>query len=799
MSLRVAIGLKVRSVMMLIILMVAIPVSLLPLLDHYVQATKTDVDFNTDGAKEDSERSAMMMMNQHYLCTDYGDIVHCDPSLSKLRSFEVSSNWSEIYRPSGTGSYVDGKYGKALMLEGTTDRESVEINNTQSINPMNFSVSFWIKTIPEQETTGAIISHSNANRDAGWDFMILENGTISFEVKEATGEVVAAVSNGEERLNYVNNNDSNKTSNKNTSLSSSSPSSSNGFTQIVGTFDGTEVSIYTNGYLDERVAYNGSYASDPKSPLKVGSIASSAGDLLWSGIIDDLALYNRTLDKEEIRTIYNSPNSYHSSQADGLISHWSFDETLNDTAATNFSNNGLLRTLIASMAFTPDGRLFFSEKNTGHIRIMDNGMVLDKPFVSIPDAHIDIEQGLLGLAVDPFFEKNHYIYLYYTADKNSSGIVNRLVRFTDSNNTAVNQTILLDNIPASPGFHSGGAVSFGPDDKIYLGVGDATISEFVQNPSILLGKVLRIDRDGKIPEDNPFPDSPVYTLGHRNIYGIAFDPKSGLGLIAENGDDLYDEINIITKGGNYGFPTMQPPNIAPETGDSNSSILPIRSYWRTPAPTQTIYYESDLNNHQYPDLNNQFLVGTFDGDIYALKFDSENRSIVEEQWIDLDIYPYSAVIAIAASPLTEDIYFAGNAIYKLTSIDSSTRKQTVFPVTFGFETEKNKVNNVEFSRGEEISKMTAEIETSDIDGAEQAESELTLRIEIPKALLPNIYNVTMTFDNGIKSTTKLLQHSAETGINNSANPLNSLIDLEYMPSSRFHVEIFGSSSSSDME
>ncbi|MGB8642268.1 MAG: hypothetical protein WCD28_08270 [Nitrososphaeraceae archaeon] len=87
-----------------------------------------------------------------------------------------------------------------------------------------------------------------------------------------------------------------------------------------------------------------------------------------------------------------------------------------------------------------------------------------------------------------------------------------------------------------------------------------------------------------------------------------------------------------------------------------------------------------------------------------MKFDSENRSIVEEQWIKLDIYPYSAVIATAASPLTQDIYFTGNAIYKLTSIDSSTRKQTVFPVTFGFETEKNIVNTVEFSREAESSK-----------------------------------------------------------------------------------------------
>ena len=102
--------------------------------------------------------------------------------------------------------------------------------------------------------------------------------------------------------------------------------------------------------------------------------------------------------------------------------------------------------------------------------------------------------------------------------------------------------------------------------------------KLAQNPTILLGKVLRIDRDGKIPEDNPIENSPVYTLGHRNIYGIAFDNKSQFGLIAENGDDIYDEINIIAKGGNYGFPAFQPPNISPELANESLSIQPVRSY-----------------------------------------------------------------------------------------------------------------------------------------------------------------------------------------------------------------------------
>jgi glucose/arabinose dehydrogenase len=117
--------------------------------------------------------------------------------------------------------------------------------------------------------------------------------------------------------------------------------------------------------------------------------------------------------------------------------------------------------------------------------------------------------------------------------------------------------VLIDNIPASRGFHSGGALAFGPDDKLYITVGDATEHEYAQDPATLLGKTLRINRDGTIPKDNPFPNSPVYTLGHRNTFGVAFDWSTGLGILTENGDQAYDEVNLIEKGGNYGFPLYQ--------------------------------------------------------------------------------------------------------------------------------------------------------------------------------------------------------------------------------------------------
>jgi hypothetical protein len=137
--------------------------------------------------------------------------------------------------------------------------------------------------------------------------------------------------------------------------------------------------------------YNGLYLADPDAPLKIGSISSSAGSLLWTGIVDDLALFDRALAPSEIERIYESNQSNITESVDGLISHWPFDGNLDDTAPANFGNNATLRTLVSSMAFTPDGRLMFSEKNTGNIRIMErNGEVLDKPFVTVPDYHADI-------------------------------------------------------------------------------------------------------------------------------------------------------------------------------------------------------------------------------------------------------------------------------------------------------------------------------------------------------------------------------------------------------------------------
>ena len=121
----------------------------------------------------------------------------------------------------------------------------------------------------------------------------------------------------------------------------------------------------------------------------------------------------------------------------------------------------------------------------------------------------------------------------------------------------------------------------------------------------MLGKVLRINRDGTIPADNPFRGSPVYTLGHRNMFGIAFDNK-GNGIVTENGDAVYDEINLLSPGANYGFPTFQPENLPPYLTNS-SSIKPIRYYWNTIGLAQMIFYTGD----RFPLLMNKFLYAAY--------------------------------------------------------------------------------------------------------------------------------------------------------------------------------------------
>ncbi|KKM02657.1 hypothetical protein LCGC14_1782250 [marine sediment metagenome] len=203
-----------------------------------------------------------------------------------------------------------------------------------------------------------------------------------------------------------------------------------------------------------------------------------------------------------------------------------------------------------AIAFAPDGRIFVTER-IGQLRVIENGNLNPEP-IKILDVG-GIEGGLLGIALDPNFEENHYIYLYFTYNDFFSTF-NKLSRFTESDNKLSDEKVLLDKIPGGP-FHDGGRIKFGPDGTLYITTGEAGNSGLAQDLDSLGGKILRINSDGTIPDDNPF-DSPVYSFGHRNPQGLDWDPETGKLVISEHGWKAHDEVNVIEAGKNYGWPDI---------------------------------------------------------------------------------------------------------------------------------------------------------------------------------------------------------------------------------------------------
>ncbi len=211
------------------------------------------------------------------------------------------------------------------------------------------------------------------------------------------------------------------------------------------------------------------------------------------------------------------------------------------------------------LEFLPDGSMLLTEKD-GEVVQVKNGevkkIIHDLDVLQLPGTG-----GLLGLAVDPDFSENNFIYLDYTYEyfddfdpehPNDRRLVNRISRLTFRNGRLEDEVVLLDRIPASLQ-HAGSRLEFGPDGKLYATTGDADQDAMSQLVSFLGGKVLRINPDGSVPKDNPVPGSYVYSLGHRNPQGIAWHPKTGHLYASEHGPKRYDEINRIFPGKNYGW------------------------------------------------------------------------------------------------------------------------------------------------------------------------------------------------------------------------------------------------------
>ena len=275
-----------------------------------------------------------------------------------------------------------------------------------------------------------------------------------------------------------------------------------------------------------------------------------------------------------------------------------------------------------SIDWTSDGKTFFTERN-GNLRIIENEVLTKEPMMSLEVG--GVEGGLLGITVDPNYSENNYIYLYYTYNEFLSSS-NKVVRYIVDDKELREDRILIDKIPAGP-FHDGGRILFGPDKKLYITTGEAGNPGLSQDLNSLGGKILRINSDGTVPEDNPFENSAIYSIGHRNPQGIDWDESGNL-VATEHGPSglrgvAHDEINVIIPGANYGWPDI----IGDESAEGLQNPI-LHSGDDTWAPSGAEFYSGD----KIPEWTGKYFVATLRGShLHMIDFDLQNNRIVSHQ------------------------------------------------------------------------------------------------------------------------------------------------------------------------
>lgn len=236
------------------------------------------------------------------------------------------------------------------------------------------------------------------------------------------------------------------------------------------------------------------------------------------------------------------------------------------------------------IAFLPDGDMLVTERPGMLVRIGDGRRY---PVEGV--RHIG-EGGLLGIALHPDFGANRWVYLYFTANIDG-GVTNRIERYRYENDRLSEKTVILSGIPGAV-YHDGGRMAFGPDGYLYVTTGDASVASNAQNTSSLAGNILRIADDGSIPADNPFGNA-VYSYGHRNPQGLTWDDEGRLWSTEHGRSGIrsgYDELNLIEKGANYGWPVIQ----GDETREGMRSPVLHSGASDTWAPASAQYYNGSI-------------------------------------------------------------------------------------------------------------------------------------------------------------------------------------------------------------
>jgi glucose/arabinose dehydrogenase len=314
--------------------------------------------------------------------------------------------------------------------------------------------------------------------------------------------------------------------------------------------------------------------------------------------------------------------------------------------------------VVWSIAFAPDGRIFFTER-PGRVRVIENGKLRTAPYFTVPDVEPSGESGLMGMTLHPNFAANHFVYLAYAYQDASKNQTVRVARYRETGETLVEPKTIIEAIPASR-YHSGTRLKFGADGKLYVTTGDATKQSLAQKLDSINGKTLRLNDDGTIPNDNPFANQKgarpeIWTYGHRNAQGMDFHPETGLMFQTEHGPSIIDgvslfkrtggdEVNIVERGKNYGWAKIS------HAARREGMETPIIEYSPAVAPASGVFYRGSL----FPEFKNNFFFGTLKGEaIIRLVLDGR-RIVLQDKLLEKQ---YGRIREIAEG-LDGSIYFS---------------------------------------------------------------------------------------------------------------------------------------------
>lgn len=280
-----------------------------------------------------------------------------------------------------------------------------------------------------------------------------------------------------------------------------------------------------------------------------------------------------------------------------------------------------------AFAFLPDGRILFTER-PGRVRAIENGKLRTEPIFKVPDVEPSSESGLMDISLHPDFASNSFIYLAYAYNNDGKRV--KVVRYKFANNSLTEPKIIVENIPAAPN-HAGTRCDFGPDGKLYVTTGDSTNWDLAQKMDSLAGKTLRLNDDGSIPPDNPFINQPnvrteIWTYGHRNAQGLAWQPDSNLMFQTEHGPSGFDgpgggdEVNIVERGKNYGWAEIH------HTETKEGMESPLLEYTPAVAPASGMFYYGTV----FPEFRGNFFFGTLRGNS-IIRVTLNGRNVVGQE------------------------------------------------------------------------------------------------------------------------------------------------------------------------